>query len=369
MDSMYRTVDSFFCSGGYKTTDVHDIELMPNGHALLLSYDTETVDMSKFAAGGDSKAEVVGAIVQEIDQNKKPVFTWRSWDHFDITDETEENLTKPHIDYVHANSIQIDTDGSILLSCRNMDEITKISRDSGGIIWRLGGKHNEFSIEDYDLGFSHQHHVRRIENGHITIFDNGNFHTPPHSRAIEYAVDEQTKTAKLVWSYRHAPDVASMFMGSVQRLPNGNTLIGWGGVSSPAATEVRPDGSIAYELSFTAPNMSYRAFRYPWNGRTQLPWLADVSASATPPAFQLEQCYPNPARASAHIVYRLAQPGRVQLKLYDLMGRELSTMVDESQWQGYHSADIDVSSLIAGVYRYVLVEQGQVLSRQMVVAR
>ncbi|GIT32243.1 MAG: hypothetical protein Ct9H300mP2_3220 [Candidatus Neomarinimicrobiota bacterium] len=49
------------------------------------------------------------------------------------------DLTAQVIDYVHANAIELDNDGNILLSCRHMDEITKINHQTGEIIWRLGG--------------------------------------------------------------------------------------------------------------------------------------------------------------------------------------------------------------------------------------
>ena len=50
------------------------------------------------------------------------------------------------IDYCHTNAIEQDNDGNILISSRNMDEITKINRITGQIIWRLGGKNNQFEF-------------------------------------------------------------------------------------------------------------------------------------------------------------------------------------------------------------------------------
>ena len=47
-------------------------------------------------------------------------------------------------------------------------------------------------------------------------------------RAVEYQLDEIEKTATLVWEYVHPDSIVSMSMGSVQRLPNNNTLINWG---------------------------------------------------------------------------------------------------------------------------------------------
>ena len=201
LDSTGSPVDSFRCGNGY-STDEHDLMLLPNGHALVLGDDFQTVRMDSIVEGGDSSAIVEGIIVQEIDGDKNVVFQWRTWDHFKITDATHEDLTAHFIDAVHSNAISMDTDGTLLLSSRHLDEIMKIDRQTGDIIWRWGGKNNEFTFVDDTRGFSHQHAVRRIPNGDVTLFDNGNFHSPPFSRALEYRLDELGKTATLVWEYR-----------------------------------------------------------------------------------------------------------------------------------------------------------------------
>src|SRR4030095_6395375 len=144
MDTNYSIIDSFYTGNNY-LTDLHELRVLPNNHALLLSYDKEHVDMSQIVPGGDPNALFTGLILQEIDSYKNVVFQWRSWDHFLITDATHENLDSNLIDYVHGNAIEIENDGNLLLSSRHMDEITKINRTTGDMIWRLGGKHNEFT--------------------------------------------------------------------------------------------------------------------------------------------------------------------------------------------------------------------------------
>jgi hypothetical protein len=142
------------------------------------------------------------------------VFQWRSWDHFSILDGSVSgyvNLDSSLIDYVHGNAIELDMDGNLLLSSRHMNEITKIDRQTGEIIWRLGlnALNNQFTFVNDTRGFSHQHDIRRLANGNITLFDNGNFLVPEYSRAVEYALDEQAMTATLVWEYRNDPDAFS----------------------------------------------------------------------------------------------------------------------------------------------------------------
>ena len=228
----------------------------------MLGHDPQIIDMSAIVPGGQRAATVVGAVIQELDNNKHVIFQWRSFDHFKVTDVVGEDLTANVIDAVHPNTIEVDNDGQLLLSSRHMDEITKIDRTTGAIIWRWGGKNNQFSYSNDTVGFSHQHSIRRTPAGSLILFDNGNYHTPPASRAVEYSMDETNKTVTLLWQFAHTPEIDATAMGSVQRLPNGNTLIGWGS-ASPALTEVRPDGSIALELKFPDSVVSYRRVPLP----------------------------------------------------------------------------------------------------------
>jgi len=262
LNAHYDVIDSFRCGNGY-STDSHDLALLPNGHAVLMSYDRQVVDLSQIVPGGRIDARVIGLILQELDRDKNVVFQWRSWDHFQITDVVSHDLTAKSVDYVHGNSIDVDPDGNLIISSRHMNEVTKISRTTGDILWRLGGRNNQFTFINEPISFSHQHCARRLPNGHIILFDNGNFRTPEFSRAVEYAIDEVQKTATLVWQYRHNPDVFTVAGGSVQRLSNGNTMIGWG-TSSPTLTEVGADGSLVSELTFESGVGSYRAFRFEW---------------------------------------------------------------------------------------------------------
>src|SRR5690606_33427409 len=110
-----------------------------------------------------------------------------------------------YIDYAHGNAVELDSDGNILISSRHMNEITKIDRTTGEIIWRWGGKNNEFTFVNDTLAFSFQHDIRRLPNGNVTLFDNGNHHKPPRSRAVEYELDEVNKTATVVWQYPEEP--------------------------------------------------------------------------------------------------------------------------------------------------------------------
>lgn len=266
MDSSYHVIDSIRTGNGYDL-DCHDLLLLNNGHYLVMSYDPQIVNMGLIVPGGKPNATVVGLIIQEVDNLENVYFQWRSWDHFEITDATSDiNLTGYFIDYVHCNAIDLAADGNILLSSRNMDEITKISYSTGDIIWRFGpmAENNEFTINNDPDGFTHQHDIRVLPNGNITIFDNGNLRLPNYSQAKEYQINEISKVATRVWSYRHNPDIYASVTGSHRRYNNGISLIGWGGSWPVAGTEINLYGTIMLELFLPDTITSYRCLKYPW---------------------------------------------------------------------------------------------------------
>ena len=363
LDSIFNLIDSFYCGNGY-TTDLHEIVFAPNGNVFLMAYDTKIIDMSLIVPGGHPTAAVTGLVIQEIDAERNVVFQWKSWDHFQITDATHLNLTAANIDYVHGNAIEVDTDGHVLISSRHMDEITKINRTTGQIIWRLGGKNNDFSFINDPIKFSYQHDIRRIANGNVTLYDNGNFHSPSFSRAVEYQLDEVNKTATLVWQYRSNPDIYGFAMGSARRLPNGNTIIGWG-YTSPTLTEVTPEGNIALQMKLSDGALTYRVTKSFFD----IPTTVSGPPGEIPGSYKLSQNYPNPFNPSTSISFSLPEAGIVSIKIYDAMGREVRTLVNGQRQAGAHNVVFDGSGLSSGVYVYKITAGDYTATRKMVLMK
>jgi hypothetical protein len=78
----------------------------------------------------------------------------------------------------------------------------------------------------------------------------------------------------------------------------------------------------------------------------------ETKPSATPDGFTLSQNYPNPFNPMTHISFTLGQAGRTTLKVYDVMGKEVATVLDETLSAGRHAAWFDASRLNSGVYFY-----------------
>lgn len=238
-------------------TDFHECRTLANGNTVILGFEPRIVDMSMVVQGGRPQANVMGAIIREVTPKGDTVLQWSTFDHLTITDATTAiDLRAPAIDYAHPNSISEDTDGHLLVSIRHFDAVIKIHRSTGEILWWLGGqmsKRNDFTwlndTNDGFTGFSHQHTVEVMSNGNILMFDNGNLRKSQYSRAVIYKLDQARKTVTRVWEYRHPRNLFANSTGSVQELPNGNILIGWGSTRTDVvATEVTTDGVVEAEL-------------------------------------------------------------------------------------------------------------------------
>jgi hypothetical protein len=272
LDSMFNPIDTVKIPGAI-FTDLHDLKRMPNGNYLLLGYENRIMDLSSYnwfsgnGSPGSPNATVVSNVVAELDENNNIVFLWKAADHFQFSDVTETWLSNPNlVDWTHCNAVEVGGDGNIFLSTRHFNEITKINRQTGEIMWRLGGKRNQFTfLNDPYSGFWGQHDIRQITNGNITLFDNGFALNPIHpARGVEYSLNENNMTALLVWSMQYGNNIFSRFTGGVQRVENGNTVIDWGKLSggNAAFTLVKPDGSNILQVSSADSMTSYRAYNY-----------------------------------------------------------------------------------------------------------
>lgn len=90
-----------------------------------------------------------------------------------------------------------------------------------------------------------------------------------------------------------------------------------------------------------------------------------AEANDVPATYDLTQNYPNPFNPQTTIRYTLAEAGPVRLTVFDLLGREVTTLVHGTRLAGSHTATFDATGLPSGVYLYRLEAGGQVLTRQM----
>jgi hypothetical protein len=263
-DDSYREMTRVRAGNGYQA-DLHEFLITPQETALLTAYNPVPADLS--ALGGPKYGSVWDGITQEVDiQTGRVLFEWHSLEHVGIEESYIEPPSDPRCsyDYFHINSIDVDQDGNLLISARNTWSVYKVERNSGEVLWRLGGKNSDFEMGP-GTRFAYQRDARRQRDGTISIFDNG-AHPQVHeeSRGIVVGLDEQRMSAKLVREYTFPEKLISTSQGNMQILPNSNVLIGWG--SQPFITEVSHEGELLFEARFPPDGESYRAFCFPWSG-------------------------------------------------------------------------------------------------------
>lgn len=239
--------------------------------------------------------------------------------------------------------------------------------------------------------------------GNITVFNNGigrNYSTvdeftPPVDAGGNYlhTANSYYGPASFYWNYTAAPP-ASLYaedISGAQRLPNGNTIIDNG----PAGTflEVTSGGEVVWKyvnpVVLTGPiawqdsipkdathpgeymNSVFRVYKYPlgyaaFTGKTLIPgaYIETYSAAVVegnntlPSSFKLFQNYPNPFNPATTIKYTVpladAALHHVTLKVFDLLGREIATLVNEKKGAGNYSVSFNAARLTSGIYLYQL---------------
>ncbi len=258
VDHTYRRVATVRAGNGL-SADLHELLLTAQDTALITAFAPRHADLS--TVGGASNGQVAESVIQEIDVSSgRVVFQWRSLDHVAVT-ESYQPRSDPY-DYFHANSVAVDRDGHLLISARNTHAVYKVNRQTGAVIWRLGGKRSDFEMKP-GTGFAWQHDARRQPDGTITLFDD---EAAPavgkQSRGLALAVDETRRSASLAHEYRHPHPLLADSQGNTQELPNGNVFVGWG--AQPYFTEFSRSGRPLFDAHIQAPRQSYRAYRYPW---------------------------------------------------------------------------------------------------------
>lgn len=264
LDSSGTLVNRFYAPDS-SNFDFHELTVLEDGSYYVLGDENVHIDLSEIVPGGNSNATLYTQNIYHMDKYDSVIWSWSSIEHYDVTDADKDvNLKQPSIDWTHCNSIKVDYDGNLLLSTRNFDEVTKINSKTGEIIWRLGGRRNQFKFINDTLRFSRQHDVKRDSAGHLILFNNGVGFNPQHSSLVEYSLDEDSLTATLIRRFSRNGSVYSSIRGGVQGLSNGNHLIDWGQSDDPAVTEINQDNQIVYEIRFPNGGHRYRSFRFPW---------------------------------------------------------------------------------------------------------
>ena len=244
----------------------HQFTMLGENHYLLTAYAGRYVDnIPDSLPHSNIESRVVGAIIQEVKDNQV-IFEWDSTDHPELYELSTAgndfyNTEAYWADYAHINSVILDNDQNFICSFRNLDTVIKIDRITGDILWKLGGKADEFGLTDAQK-FSKQHDARITSDGYITIFNNGNLEnsfTDGHTSIIKIKLDESAKTVLDYQSFSVNGQFSS-HMGSAQEVDHSKFVVGWGGRTTTNALFSEIDfntGKILFEVLSPADSGNY----------------------------------------------------------------------------------------------------------------
>ncbi|MGD8781553.1 MAG: FG-GAP-like repeat-containing protein, partial [Ignavibacteria bacterium] len=112
----------------------------------------------------------------------------------------------------------------------------------------------------------------------------------------------------------------------------------------------------------------YRLKQIDFDGAYEYSDEVEVNLSAIT-EYSLEQNYPNPFNPTTTIKYQIPETGNVTLKIYDILGREVKTLVNETQASGVYSVEFNASQLASGVYIYRLRAEDYVSVKKLMLLK
>jgi hypothetical protein len=230
----------------------HDIEMLPNGHMLVLTYRYRTLP-GRFARGESCcqyRPTILDERLVELDENGESV---KNISLIEVLSESayaellrQKRPIDPSFDLLHVNDVEVVGEpfanhhqglepGDWVFSARNVNALFTVSAESHDVIQVIRG------------GWRGQHDPDLLPSGRMLLFDNrGGTPERGWSRVLEF----DPANHKVHWSYRGTPDrtFTSTKLGEQTRLPNGNTLINEG--RRGRIFEVTPDNEIVWSYLY-----------------------------------------------------------------------------------------------------------------------
>lgn len=196
----------------------HDGQWLPNGNIIYTVVERLPRDIAQIVSGKKRKfnntVDYYGDVIKEVNRSGQVVWLWKSWEHLDITSyPVHEIFNNNHWPLI--NGLSITSSGNLLISLRTTSGVILVDKKSGACLWEIKS----------DI-VAQQHAPLELNNGNFLIFDNGNFRPSKHipfSRVLEI----NPTNLQIIWEYTDTNPSAffSPYMGSAQRLENGNTFI------------------------------------------------------------------------------------------------------------------------------------------------
>ena len=114
---------------------------------------------------------------------------------------------------------------------------------------------------------------------------------------------------------------------------------------------------------------NYRRKQIDFNGNFEYFSLNNEVVIGTPERFSLSQNYPNPFNPSTNINYDLPFDSKVSIKIFDMSGREVASVVNEFKTAGFYTVNFNASALSSGVYFYIINADNFTATKKMILVK
>ncbi|MFQ5641433.1 MAG: T9SS type A sorting domain-containing protein [bacterium] len=159
-----------------------------------------------------------------------------------------------------------------------------------------------------------------------------------------------------------APPAYAQFKVTRSAFSNGGTPV------SDGSTQIH--GSVGQPAVGSTSSSEYTAHGGIWPQTAGLiTSIKPIETVVIPQEFRLEQNYPNPFNPTTIIQFAIPRPAEVRLKLYDVRGRQVATLVEEEFEAGVYKVTFDATGLASGVYFYRIRARDFVQTRKLILVK
>lgn len=270
------------------TLDFHDLQILPNGEAVAIRYakrfdvDLSSIGIAKGIEILDSEILILNE--DGTEKRKISIMDLIKPEEISINQAPYFNPNNPPVDVIHTNSVEVVGD-FVYISSRHLDAVHKLDLRDGSIVWKLGGNatteadlnvtnlYGAFNQMNNTIDLNHlfsgQHDVRMLDDGEISVFDNGTT-ANRNPRVLVFKINENDKTATITKVITGSSQSTSYCCGSARELKDGAWLINWGGkfdqargvLANGVSSTVLPNG-VATRIMVRPMNVfSYRVIPY-----------------------------------------------------------------------------------------------------------
>ncbi len=140
---------------------------------------------------------------------------------------------------------------AFMISVVSLDAVAVVDRNSGELLDLYGPTRSEWSFDPPESAFSHQHDPHLTDAGTLLVSTNG-VRTEVDTAVREFELDSKTRTLRQIWSFGDGEHIHADRLGTVQRLPGGNTQHGIG--STGRLREITPDQRVVWDMDWGEDN-------------------------------------------------------------------------------------------------------------------